>query len=103
MILTRYAIKFRTAVFVFMAVLVGTGVVAYRNLPREGSPDITIPQIFVTAPYRGTAPEEMENLVVIPIEKRLSELGNVKNITSTASDSLAVFVVEYLRSEEGFG
>ena len=96
MILTRYAIKFRTAVFVFMSVLVGTGVVAYRTLPREGSPDITIPQIFITAPYRGTAPEELENLVVIPIEKKLSELGNVKNITSIASDSLAVFVVEYL-------
>ena len=96
MILTHYAIKFRTAVFVFMTVLAGMGIVAYRTLPREGSPDITIPKIFVTAPYRGTAPEELENLVVIPIEKRLNELGNVKTITATAGDSVAVFVVEYL-------
>ena len=48
MILTHYAIKFRTAVFVFMAVLVVMGIVSYRTLPREGDPDITIPQIFVT-------------------------------------------------------
>ncbi len=96
MILTRYAIKFRTAVFVFMAVLVAMGIVAYRTLPREGSPDITIPQVFVTVIYPGTAPEEMENLIVIPIEKRLNELGNVKTISAMASDSVAVFSIEYL-------
>lgn len=96
MILTHYAIKFRTAVFVFMAVLVGMGIVSYRTLPREGSPDITIPQVFVNVIYPGTAPEEMENLIVIPIEKKLNELGNVKNISAMAADSVAVFTIEYL-------
>ena len=72
MILTNYAIKFRTAVFVFIAVLVGMGIVSYKTLPREGSPDITIPQVFINIIYPGTAPEEMENLIAIPIEKRRS-------------------------------
>ena len=96
MILTRYAIKFRTAVFVFMAVLVAMGVVAYRTLPREGNPDITIPKVFVNIVYPGTAPEEMENLIVIPIEKRLNELGNVKDISAMAADSVAIFTIDYL-------
>ena len=96
MILTHYAIKFRTAVFVFMAVLVVMGVVAYRTLPREGNPDITIPKVFVNVIYPGTAPEEMENLIVIPIEKRLNELGNVKTISAMAADSVAIFTIEYL-------
>ena len=96
MILTHYAIKFRTAVFVFMAVLVIMGIASYRTLPREGSPDITIPQVFTTIIYPGTAPEEMENLIVIPIEKRLNELGNIKTISAMASDSVAVFSIEYL-------
>ena len=96
MILTNYAIKFRTAVFVFTLVLVVMGVLSYMTLPREGAPDITIPQVFVTAIYPGTAPEDMENLVVIPIEKQLKELGNVKNITVMAADSVAVFTIEYL-------
>ncbi|MCK4563994.1 MAG: efflux RND transporter permease subunit [Verrucomicrobia bacterium] len=96
MILTHYAIKFRTAVFVFMAVLVIMGIASYRTLPREGSPDITIPKVFTTIIYPGTAPEEMENLIVIPIEKRLNELGNIKTISAMASDSVAVFSIEYL-------
>jgi multidrug efflux pump subunit AcrB len=96
MIITNYAIKFRTAVFVFIAVLVLMGIKAYQNLPREGSPDITIPQVFVTVIYPGTAPEDMENLVCIPIEKKLNELGSVKDITAMAADSVVVFTIEYL-------
>ncbi|MEN7972941.1 MAG: efflux RND transporter permease subunit [Verrucomicrobiota bacterium] len=96
MIITNYAIKFRTAVFVFIAVLVVMGIVSYKTLPREGSPDITIPQVFVNVIYPGTAPEEMENLIAIPIEKRLNELGNVKAISAVAADSVVLFTIEYL-------
>ncbi|MBT8045910.1 MAG: efflux RND transporter permease subunit, partial [Pontiella sp.] len=96
MILTQYAIKFRTAVFVFIGVLVVMGVISYRTLPREGTPDITIPQVFITAIHPGTAPEEMENLIAIPIEKKLNELGNVKTISAMAADSLVVFTIEFL-------
>jgi multidrug efflux pump subunit AcrB len=95
MILTNYAIKFRTAVYVFIAVLVLLGTVIYKNIPREGFPDITIPQVFISAPYEGTAPEEMENLVTIPIEKKLNELGSVKEITSTSSESLTTISIEF--------
>ncbi len=100
MLITNYAIKFRIAVFVFMVVMVGLGVVAYNALPREGFPDITIPQVFIRAPYQGTAPEEMENLVTIPIEKKLNELGNVKEITSTSSESFTTISVEFLPDQD---
>lgn len=96
MIITNYAIKFRTAVFVFIVVLVIFGSLSYRDLPREGTPDITIPQVFVTAIYPGTAPADMENLVAIPIEKKLKELGNIKSIHTTAADSVANFNIEFL-------
>jgi len=55
MILTNYAIKFRIAVFVFIGVLTILGIKTYNNIPREGFPDITIPQVFISAPYEGTA------------------------------------------------
>lgn len=97
MLITNYAIKFRTAVFVFISALVLVGISAYRALPREGAPDITIPQVFITAVYPGTSPEEMENLVTIPIEKKLNELGNVKKIRSVSSDSLTTFAIEYVK------
>ncbi len=100
MIITNYAIKFRTAVFVFIAVLVVLGIVTYTSIPREGFPDITIPQVFISAPYEGTAPEDMENLVTIPIEKKLNELGNVKEIQSTSGESLTTISIEFLPSQD---
>jgi multidrug efflux pump subunit AcrB len=100
MLITNYAIKFRIAVFVFMVVLTVLGMVAYNALPREGFPDITIPQVYIRAPYQGTAPEEMENLVTIPIEKKLNELGNVKEITSTSAESFTTISIEFLPNQD---
>lgn len=96
MIITNYAIKFRIAVFVFIAALVALGTIAYKTIPREGFPDITIPQVFIYAPYPGTAPQDMENLVTIPIEKKLNDLGSVKEITSTSAESITSISVEFL-------
>lgn len=100
MIITNYAIKFRIAVFVFIVALVALGSIAYRTIPREGFPDITIPQVFINAPYPGTAPEDMENLVTIPIEKKLNELGSVKEITSTSAESITTISVEFLPNQD---
>jgi multidrug efflux pump len=100
MIISNYAIKFRTAVFVFIAVLTVAGTVAYRQIPREGTPDITIPYVFVTSIYEGTSPEDMEKLVTIPLEKQFNDLENVKNITSTSSEGVSSVVIEYFSGQD---
>ncbi|HMO49514.1 MAG TPA: efflux RND transporter permease subunit [Kiritimatiellia bacterium] len=100
MILTNYAIKFRTAVFVFIGVLSIAGGIAYQQLPREGTPDITIPYVFVTALYEGTSPEDMEKLVTIPLEKQFNDLENVKNVTSTSSEGASSVVIEYFSGQD---
>jgi len=100
MILSNYAIKFRTAVFVFIAVLVLAGSVSYITLPREGTPDITIPVVFVTAAYEGTAPEEMEKLITIQIEKQLNDVEGIKEIRSTSAENVATIEVEFIAGED---
>ena len=95
MIVSNYAIKFRTAVFVFIVVLVIMGATSYVRLPREGAPDITIPYVFVTAFYEGTAPSEMETLVTVPLEKNLSDLENVKEIRSTSAENISSISIEF--------
>lgn len=100
MILSNYAIKFRTAVFVFIAVLVLAGSISYVTLPREGTPDITIPYVFVTAFYEGTAPEEMEKLVTVQIEKQINDVEGVKEIRSTSAENVASLVVEFMAGED---
>ncbi len=100
MLISNYAIKFRVAVLVFVAVFVLAGVSSYLMLPREGSPDITIPYVFVTAVYEGTAPEDMEKLVTVPIERQLNDLENVKEVRSTSSDSVSFIAIEFLAGQD---
>ncbi len=100
MLLSNYAIKFRVAVMVFVAVFVLAGVISYVSLPREGSPDITIPYVFVTAIYEGTSPEDMEKLITMQIEKQLNDLENVKEIRSTSSDSVTFISIEFLAGQD---
>lgn len=96
MILSNYAIKFRTAVFAFLVVLVIAGSVSYMRLPREGTPDITIPYVFISAYYEGTAPEEMEKLVTIPLEKQLNDVENIKEMRSTSGENYCSISIEFL-------
>ncbi len=100
MLVTNYAIKFRTAVFTFAIVGAILGARAYVTIPREGAPDITIPYVFVTAPYEGVAPSEIENLVTIPIEKQLKDLANVDEITSQSTEGAAVIVIQFTPKED---
>jgi len=49
-------------------------------------PDITLPSITVSTRYEGVGPEEMEELVSIPLERALSSTPSVKEIVSTSSE-----------------
>jgi multidrug efflux pump subunit AcrB len=78
----------------FIMVVV-VGVVTIMTMPRAEDPDMNAPQFPIIAVYPGTSPEDMEELVVKPVEKRLYELENVRKINTSISDGLAVFAVYY--------
>ncbi len=95
MLLSNYSIRFRVAVFVLVGVLSVAGTIAYLTLPREGAPAITIPFVFVTAIYEGTAPEEMEKIVTIPIEKQLKDVEHIKEMRSTTREGMTLVQIEF--------
>jgi len=100
MLITNYAVRQRTAVFVFLVVMVIAGAIGYVRLPREGTPDLTIPFVFVTAAYQGVAPVEMENLVTIPLERQFRGLENVKTVRSTSSEGVSRITIEFTDQED---
>lgn len=96
MIVTTYAIKFRKAVLIGIVLLALAGVDAYRVLPREQFPDVTIPHIYVTAPYKGTAPEDVEKLIAIPMERKLNEVEGIKELRSSSGENLCFIDIEFV-------
>ncbi len=81
---------------VVFALLVATGLWALSSIPRAEDPSLKFPGSLVVVHYPGADPEDVERLVVDPIEDALAELEDVKKLTSTALDGLALIEIEFV-------
>jgi multidrug efflux pump len=95
-IVSDAAIKNRTSVVVLAIIILLVGTASYLSLPRESTPDITIPHVFVRTDYRGVSSSDIETGITIKIEKKLRGLDRVKNIKSVSSEGLSQIDVEFI-------
>ncbi len=96
MILNQLALKRQATVLALLVLIVVAGLQAYAILPRESFPDITIPYVFVTTTYEGVAPEDMEKLITIPIERKLKGISDLEEIRSTSAEGISTVAVKFL-------
>ncbi len=66
-----------------LLLLVG-GIYAASNIQREAFPSVNFDVIVVAAAYPGTAPREVEQLLLTPIERELKGIDGINVIRSTA-------------------
>ncbi|MCC7231374.1 MAG: efflux RND transporter permease subunit [Bacteroidia bacterium] len=92
---SSWSIENRTAVFILTLILVIMGISAYKSLPKENFPDISLPNIYVSVVYPGTSPKDMENLIVRPIEKECKNIAGVKKIKSNSLQDYCNIIVEF--------
>ena len=81
---------------VVFALLIATGLWALGAIPRAEDPSLKFPGSLIVVNYPGADPEDVERLVVDPIEDALAELDDVKKLTSTAIDGLALIEIEFV-------
>ncbi len=96
MIVNQAALKRQATVLALLVIIVIAGLYSYLTLPRESFPDITIPYVFVTTTYEGVAPQDMEKLITIPIERKLKGIDNVEEIRSTSAEGLSTVAIKFL-------
>jgi len=93
--ITDVAIDNRTSVFILVIIVLILGLSAYLNLPRESSPDISIPLVIVSTPYFGVSPEDIESLITQKLEKEINNISEVKEITSSSFEGYSLVRVEF--------
>jgi multidrug efflux pump len=96
MIVNQLALKRQVTVLTLLVFIVIAGVYCYATLPRESFPDITIPYVFVTTTYEGVAPQDMEELITIPIERKLKGISDVEEVRSTSAEGISTVAVKFL-------
>jgi multidrug efflux pump subunit AcrB len=80
---------------VVFALLIATGLWAFSSIPRAEDPTLKFPGSLIVVQYPGADPEDVERLVVDPIEDQLAELEEIKELNSTAQDGLALIEIEF--------
>jgi len=87
----------RQPVFVTMLMLLTIvfGVLAFRSLPVNLLPDFEVPVIAVSVPYPGAGPESVADQVARPIEDAVNTIEGIENITTNASEGLALIILEF--------
>ena len=93
--ITHVAVHRNTTVVVLLLLVVILGAYSYVVLPRESSPEVVIPYIFVTVTYEGVSPEDMESLVTVPIERKLTGMSGLKEIQSTSAEGASTIAIEF--------
>ncbi|EKM30016.1 acrB/AcrD/AcrF family protein, partial [Vibrio harveyi] len=84
----------RTMLTLLVMILIA-GVITYITIPKESSPDITIPIIYVSVSHQGISPTDAERLLVRPIEQELRSIEGVKEMTAIASEGHASVTLEF--------
>ncbi len=87
--LTRFAIKNPTIVTLFFLGVTIFGLVGYRMMGQNVNPNVQFPDISIEADYPGASPDEMERLVVKPIEDQLQNVNHVQHVSTTIEDGIA--------------
>ena len=90
------AIAINNYQFVLILVLLGllVGVNSFQNMPRSEDPNTKFPIFSIVVVYPGTSPEDMEDLVVDPIEEAIDEVDLITKVNTTITEGVAVFQVE---------
>ncbi len=84
----------RTILSIMLLLLIA-GTYAYIAIPKESSPDIDIPQIYVSMHLEGISPEDAERLLLRPVEQEMNTIEGVKEMKSSGYQGGGYVLLEF--------
>lgn len=76
------------------------GVYSVWMIPREEEPQIKVPMVDIFIGYPGATPKEVENRVVAPMEKIISNIRGVEHVYSSSMNGQAMLIVQFVVGED---
>ena len=93
--LSSWAIENKMTIYVTMVMFLFLGLSAYYSMPREDFPEIKETKIYISTVYPGNTAEDIERLIIDPLEEELRNVSNVVKVLSTSQEDYGIITVEF--------
>ena len=91
--LARYFVEHRSVAWMFLIVVLVWGWASFGQLPQQEDPKIPIRKALVVTVFPGATADKVENLVTKPLERKLTELSTVEELSSESRNGVSVIKV----------
>jgi HAE1 family hydrophobic/amphiphilic exporter-1 len=85
--IAKFAVERRVTMGMAVLGILVLGYLSLQRLPLEFMPDFSRPSMSVQAPYNSSSPEEVERLIVRPLEDILGTINGIDTLSVRASAS----------------
>jgi HAE1 family hydrophobic/amphiphilic exporter-1 len=93
--LTRLSLRRPLTMFMIILALVVMGYRAFTFLQLDLMPAVDFPIVTVVTVFPGASPEDIEELVIKPIEDAVSTISGIDELTSTSSESVGTVLIVF--------
>ncbi|MEO0368984.1 MAG: efflux RND transporter permease subunit, partial [Pseudomonadota bacterium] len=100
--ITEFGLNKSRFTYLVMILVLGMGLISYFDIPKRENPAITIRTAAVATYFDGMAPERLEELVAVPIERKIREIGEVEDIETVITNGEALFYITLYDEVYGF-
>lgn len=77
------------------------GAVSFFTIPRRLNPEIKIPIVNIVTVLPGSAPQDIEKLVTIPIEESIKDIKGIDTLQSSSAENVSVITIQFVSSVNG--
>lgn len=101
MALTKLALQRPLTMLMIIVTLVIMGWQGYNRLLLDRFPAVDFPFVSITTVFPGASPEDVEELVIKPIEDAVSTISGIDEINSTAVEGVGTVIIAFVEGTDG--
>ena len=94
--LVEFSLTQRLLVIVLTMMLIGAGVLSFRELPIDAFPDVSSTQVKLIMKAPGMTPEEVETRIVSPIEVEMLGIPKQRILRSVSKYAIADITIDFV-------
>lgn len=90
-----WAFKYTRTIFFTLIFIFIMGLSSYFSIPKESTPDVKIPILYVSLIHEGISPQDSQRLLIRPIEQEIRSLEGIKEIKANAYEGGGNVIIEF--------